>query len=82
MTLIASSTEDYEALALRLALDPVLLAGVRARLARSRQTGPLFDTARFARGLEAAYARKCGKSGRPAESHEASPSSQERSDLI
>jgi hypothetical protein len=33
------------------------LAGLRARLARNRLTCPLFDTARFARNLEAAYHR-------------------------
>ena len=55
--LATHSREEYEALALRLALDPPLLAGLRARLARNRLTCPLFDTARFARNLEAAYHR-------------------------
>jgi protein O-GlcNAc transferase len=53
--LIASSIEDYEALALKLARDPVLLASIKQKLARNRKTHPLFDTARFARHLEAAY---------------------------
>jgi predicted O-linked N-acetylglucosamine transferase (SPINDLY family) len=54
--LIASSLADYEALALRLAGDRALLASLRERLARNRLMRPLFDTDRFARDLEAAYA--------------------------
>jgi protein O-GlcNAc transferase len=42
-------------LALTLARDPVLLASIRQKLARNRQTHPLFNTARFARHIEAAY---------------------------
>jgi predicted O-linked N-acetylglucosamine transferase (SPINDLY family) len=53
--LITQSLGDYEALALRLARDPALLAAFRQRLARNRETFPLFDTARFTRHLEAAY---------------------------
>jgi predicted O-linked N-acetylglucosamine transferase (SPINDLY family) len=53
--LIASSLAEYEALALRLARDPTLMAGLRERLSRSRETSALFDTARFTRNLEAAF---------------------------
>jgi predicted O-linked N-acetylglucosamine transferase (SPINDLY family) len=53
--LIARSLGDYEALALRLAREPALLASFRQRLARDRETCPLFDTTRFTRHLEAAY---------------------------
>jgi len=53
--LITASLEDYEALALKLARDPVLLASLKAKLARNRGTYPLFDTGRFTRNLEAAY---------------------------
>lgn len=53
--LITTSLEDYEALALRLARDPALLAATKDKLARNRLTEPLFDTARFTRHLEAAY---------------------------
>lgn len=53
--LIARSAEDYEALALTLARDPARLAALRAKLAAARATAPLFDTARFARDLEALY---------------------------
>ena len=53
--LIADSPSALEALALRLARDPVALGDVKARLARNRLTHPAFDTARFTRNLEAAY---------------------------
>jgi predicted O-linked N-acetylglucosamine transferase (SPINDLY family) len=53
--LITFSLADYEALALTLARDPVLLASIKQKLARNRQTHPLFNTARFARHIEAAY---------------------------
>jgi protein O-GlcNAc transferase len=54
--LITSSLEDYESLALKLARDPGLLAALKAKLSRNRNTYPLFDTKRFARNIEAAYA--------------------------
>jgi predicted O-linked N-acetylglucosamine transferase (SPINDLY family) len=54
--LIASSLEDYAALALKLARDPTGLAAVRSKLARHRGTYPLFDTARFTRNFEAVLA--------------------------
>jgi predicted O-linked N-acetylglucosamine transferase (SPINDLY family) len=54
--LIAPSLEAYESLALALARDPARLSSIRAKLARNRDTQPLFDTARFTRNLEAAYA--------------------------
>ena len=50
------SLEEYEARALALAHDPPALAEVKAKLARNRQTQPLFDTVRFTRHLEAAFA--------------------------
>jgi protein O-GlcNAc transferase len=53
--LFTTSLEDYEALALRLARDPASLASTKAKLARNRQTCPLFDTERFARHIETAY---------------------------
>jgi protein O-GlcNAc transferase len=55
--LITTSLEAYEALALRLATEPGLLAGLRQKLVRNRSTVPLFDTARFTRNLETAYRR-------------------------
>jgi protein O-GlcNAc transferase len=53
--LMTTSLEDYEALALKLAREPSLLAAVKAKLARNRDTCPLFDTGRFTRHIEAAY---------------------------
>jgi predicted O-linked N-acetylglucosamine transferase (SPINDLY family) len=53
--LVTNSLEEYEALALKLARDPAALAGIKARLAASRATAPLFDTGRFTRNIEAAY---------------------------
>jgi protein O-GlcNAc transferase len=53
--LVTDSLHDYEALALRLARDPAELEALRAKLARNRETEPLFDTPRFVRNLETAY---------------------------
>ncbi len=53
--LILDSFEAYEALAVRLAERPTELAALKARLAAQRDNCRLFDTARFALGLEAAY---------------------------
>ena len=53
--LITGDLGSYEALALRLATEPGLLAGLRAQLARQLPTAPLYDTARYTRDLEAAY---------------------------
>jgi predicted O-linked N-acetylglucosamine transferase (SPINDLY family) len=53
--LVAANLADYEALALRLATAPTLLAEIRARLARQRSTRPLFDSTRFRLHLESAY---------------------------
>ena len=53
--LITHSQADYEALALRLAGDPMLLKGYRDRLNANRAALPVFDTDRFRRHVEAAY---------------------------
>jgi predicted O-linked N-acetylglucosamine transferase (SPINDLY family) len=53
--LITTSLDHYERLALRLATEPGLLAGLRQRLIWNRSAMPLFDIARFTRDLEAAY---------------------------
>ena len=55
--LVTHNLADYEALALRLAGDPGLLHGIRARLEGGRLKRPLFDTDSFRRGIEAAYQR-------------------------
>lgn len=50
------SLSDYEALALKLAREPALLPATKAKLARNRETHPLFDTTRITADLETAYA--------------------------
>jgi predicted O-linked N-acetylglucosamine transferase (SPINDLY family) len=54
--LIAKTPADYEAMARKFAQSPAALAEMRAKLARNRLAAPLFDTARFTRDLETAFA--------------------------
>ncbi|MBB4007086.1 O-linked N-acetylglucosamine transferase, SPINDLY family protein [Allorhizobium taibaishanense] len=54
--LVAPTVEDYISQALDLARDRSRLAALRARIAANRHTTPLFDTDRFTRHLEDAYA--------------------------
>jgi predicted O-linked N-acetylglucosamine transferase (SPINDLY family) len=54
--LITASAAQFEALAVALASDPPRLADIRRRLAAHRLSTPLFDTPRYARHLETAYA--------------------------
>jgi protein O-GlcNAc transferase len=54
--LVTERLADYEARALELAADAALLRETQAKLARNRHREPLFDTERFTRNLEAAYA--------------------------
>jgi predicted O-linked N-acetylglucosamine transferase (SPINDLY family) len=53
--LITTSLADYHALALRYASDRQLLAELKERVAACRAS-PLFDSKRFVRDLENAYA--------------------------
>ena len=53
--LIADSLATYEELALSIARDPERARALKAKIARHRDTHPLFDTARFTRHLEQAY---------------------------
>ena len=53
--LITTSLGDYEALALKLAREPALLQSIKFKLARNRNSYPLFDTKRFTQHIEAAY---------------------------
>lgn len=53
--LIAKSFEQYEEIAYRLSTDAALMRDVRARLARARDTAPLFDSVNFTRDLEQLY---------------------------
>ena len=54
--LITSTQQQYERLAIELSLNPDWLAQIRAKIRDNRLSSPLFDTPRFARNLEAAYA--------------------------
>ena len=67
--LITESFADYERIALELAANPALLAEMRARLTRNRMTCALFDTDRFRRHLESAFATMWARqqAGRSAE---------------
>jgi predicted O-linked N-acetylglucosamine transferase (SPINDLY family) len=53
--LVTHTLEKYEALALKLATDPGMLADIKAKLAQNRLTHPLFDTDRFRQHIESAY---------------------------
>ncbi len=59
--LITHSLEDYEALALKLAHDRSSLGSIRDRLARNRNTFPLFNTEHSTRQIEAAYTTMWGR---------------------
>jgi protein O-GlcNAc transferase len=53
--LIGDDLSDYERRAVALARAPDALGALRSRLDAARTGAPLFDTKRFARGLEAAF---------------------------
>ena len=53
--LIATSLQDYELIALKLATDRDARAALGAKLASNRLTTPLFDTSAITRALETAY---------------------------
>jgi len=55
--LIAASPAAYEEQALRLATAPTEMAAIKAKLMHQRTVSSLFDSARFARHIEAAYTR-------------------------
>lgn len=65
--LVTDSPADYESLAMRIAADPEFCAALRQKLARNRETYPLFDTARLTRHLEDAYVTmwQTWQAGRP-----------------
>jgi len=57
--LIATTLEEYENLAIELAINPRKLNEIKQKLANNRLTTPLFDTPLFTRNLEAAYLKMC-----------------------
>ncbi len=52
---IVASLQAYEGLACDLAINPEKLHALKARLARNRETHPLFDIERLVKNLDAAY---------------------------
>jgi protein O-GlcNAc transferase len=78
--LVTDTLATYEALALKLARDPDLLADIRSKLQNARLTAPAFDTMRYTRHLEAAYARMWDiwADGRPPEPFAVTPIEPER----
>ena len=55
--LITNTQEEYEALAIELAMNPIKLAEIKLRLVNNRLTTPLFDTPLFTKNLEVAYTK-------------------------
>jgi protein O-GlcNAc transferase len=53
--LITSSQEEYESLAIELAVNPKKLNDLKLRLINNRNTTPLFDAPLFTKNLEATY---------------------------
>jgi len=53
--LITNSQEQYENLAIELAMNPQKLEAIKLKLANNLSTAPLFDTPLFTKNLEAAY---------------------------
>jgi protein O-GlcNAc transferase len=53
--LVTTTLADYESLALKLVREPDARADLRAKLAHNHLQAPLFDSARHARLIEAAY---------------------------
>src|SRR5665811_1468247 len=53
--LIATTQEEYEALAVELATNPERLEAIKKKLERNRLTAPLFDTRLFTKHIEDAY---------------------------
>ena len=68
--LIATSLDQYESATLELARDPDRLSALKSKLLENRDTYPLFDTRRFTRHIETAYATMWERSqrGEPPES--------------
>ena len=57
--LITHSLEEYENLALKLAQNQYMLAGIKKKLQENLLTSPLYDTGRYCLNLEAAYTDMC-----------------------
>jgi len=62
--LVTATESEFEAKAVALARDPQSLAALNQKLATNRLTTPLFDTARWTRHVETAYAQMHSRSQR------------------
>lgn len=62
--MITHTLDDYEALAIKLALDVSVLSAIKNKLRDHRETHPLFNTTRMTRHLEAAYKHMSERSQR------------------
>jgi predicted O-linked N-acetylglucosamine transferase (SPINDLY family) len=62
--LVTETEAEFEAKAVQLARDPAALAHLKQKLAANRRTTPLFDTARWTRHAEDAYAQMHARSQR------------------
>jgi predicted O-linked N-acetylglucosamine transferase (SPINDLY family) len=60
--LITSTQEEYEALAIELALNPKKLTDAKLKLSNNCLTAPLFNTPLFTKNLEAAYIKMMERS--------------------
>jgi predicted O-linked N-acetylglucosamine transferase (SPINDLY family) len=67
--LITGSLEEYKATAIKFATHPDLLRGMHERLIISRAVSPLFDSQRFTRHLEAAFAQMYDRAQRGEKPH-------------
>src|SRR5262249_18755647 len=57
--LVTDSLDAYQAMALRLAREPTLLAGLRERLHKDRGSTKLFNTGEYTRALEGSLIAAC-----------------------
>ena len=55
--LVARSPAEYEQMAIRLAQEPEQIAALKAQIAANRRSAPLYDSPRFTRHIEQAYAQ-------------------------
>jgi protein O-GlcNAc transferase len=53
--MVVESLSEYEHRALQLAREPEALSAIKAKLARNRDSFPLFDTVRFTRNIETTF---------------------------
>jgi predicted O-linked N-acetylglucosamine transferase (SPINDLY family) len=54
---VTETQTDYEVLAIELATNPAKLKAIKDKLEKNRLTTPLFNSAIFAKHIEAAYSK-------------------------